>query len=38
VIEHRGPTWSLALAAPSALVAAAIVLSLRATLAPPPAR
>jgi predicted MFS family arabinose efflux permease len=34
VIERGGPTWSLALAAPSALVAALVVLALRASLAP----
>jgi MFS family permease len=34
VIEHAGVTWALALAAPSALVAAAVVLGLRASLAP----
>ena len=34
VIEHGGPIWSLALAAPCALLAAAIVLLLRASLAP----
>jgi predicted MFS family arabinose efflux permease len=34
VIEHAGVTWSLALAAPSALVAAAVVVALRASLAP----
>jgi MFS family permease len=33
VIEHGGPTWSLALAAPSALAAAAVVWGLRASLA-----
>jgi predicted MFS family arabinose efflux permease len=37
VIEHGGPTWALALAAPSAFVAALIVLVLRASLAPAPA-
>jgi predicted MFS family arabinose efflux permease len=34
VIEHAGVTWSLALAAPSALAAGAVVLALRGSLAP----
>lgn len=34
VIEHVGVTWSLALAPPSALVAAAVVFALRSSLAP----
>jgi MFS family permease len=35
VIEHHGPTWSLALAAPCALLAGLVVLALRATLVQP---
>jgi MFS family permease len=34
VIEHAGVTWSLALAPPCALVAALVVLGMRASLAP----
>jgi predicted MFS family arabinose efflux permease len=34
VIEHAGVTWSLALAAPSALAAGAVVFALRGSLAP----
>jgi predicted MFS family arabinose efflux permease len=34
VIEHGGPIWALALASPSALAAALVVLGLRASLVP----